>query len=463
MDELPSNLGRWLHTPPPIAPQWDGRAYPEILEVSLYQVYEGGEWDTIFDSLLTLLRDERAEVRQAASRQLLQVIEYEADASLDSRERRHSLLGQPRARERAQTILATITQPNSFPGTFEMCCATFHHALEKRAADRVTFLALLREPTIKNAESVSEDARLAAEIVFGSLGTTWSKVKEALFLALDHADDNVRACAAYQIGQFVSSKTEPHVEDIAPLIADKEVGRPGVAGAFWSAHPLKDKNDWNWLLEVLCRSSSPEPYLNYFPCNLAFEAHEYFSRDPVAVQRLMTAERFDVAIMTATEENERVPGMQPLLHELGECGDEETARLAAWHLAYHYHVLHERGAKRGYVEQLAISENVILFLLWSKTKTHTSYAAVLCAAQSGGCLRYAEAEQWVDCLFPPEVRGPIQPRYYPVPGLYRYQRGYVTFVPLLGTEANISYVDSVMIGYRSDMPWNPKEYLSPVL
>lgn len=463
MDDVISAIDFFLDCPVPIAPQWEGRTFPQVLDKPLRRNYSREQWDEIFADLLVLVRNERHEVRRATLERLVEAVMCETEFAPTNRKikRDVQILGTAHARQRTRTLLTATILPNVEPGMFALCCARFHFRCRK-PSDRRSFLSLLREPSIVNAPALSNEALLAASIVFGGYGATWQEAGIQLLAALDHPDIDVRACAAYQIGQLCNDdKPGAQIEEISHLIQEKEIQRPGVAGPFWAAYPWNGPQNWEWLVETLCLSPQPEPHLDYFSINLMFEAHEHFSRDTKTIERFINAGRFDVAAMTATEEEKLISGMEPLLQRIGNEGETEDARLASWHLAYYYHVLHERGAALGFVECVPVTEVINLFLLHSEPGSDRSpYATVLCGSKPNDCLSQADAKYWTDRIFPDAVRGPAKPEAYLGERSQWYQRGYVQVAPCSGEEQiGLGDADSVTIGYRSDTPWNPKEFL----
>jgi hypothetical protein len=171
------------------------------------------------------------------------------------------------------------------------------------------------------------------------------------------------------------------------LIYNKELDRPGIAGAFWDVIPQQGFDAKEWLLDILENSPEPEPYICYFPCNLAFDAHERFSRDAGAIRRLIDMGRVGLALDAATDESCKVASLEPLLIELGNYDDPEIIRRASWHLAYYYHYLHVRGAELGYVELVGELSTIDLFLLFSqKNELESPYAAVIYPKETDGKL-----------------------------------------------------------------------------
>jgi len=438
-------------TPAPVAPAWHGRTFPPILGVNFYGArHASEEWDRVFAELLALLADPREEVRRSCL--------YRLDDAWDAeREQTRSASGASE-RLRAALAAAVVAAPGA-PELFDNFCGQFfRNRLARRAL--LPELCHLAEEHADNTPGLSGDSLMGAVTLYGGDGRRWAEAGPALLAALDDPGELVRAAAAYRVGKLSrETEREPTMRE---LILRKEWERPGVAAGFWNAvsFPSREEGD-AWLLDALCGAPGPEPFIPYFPCNLGFDAHERFSEDPAAVRRLLDAGRVWVAAITATEENRPVQGMEPLLFEIGDREEEpEAARLAVWHLAYHYHALHPRGAAAGYAERVVVPGEIDLLLLFS---THLSngnpYAAVIWPAAKGMGLSLADARRWVDTLFPPSLRGEPKSTEDSDRGRW-YRSGYVELRRFPGDDALLlDRVDCTSIGYRSDAPWNPRVFL----
>jgi len=327
---------------------------------------------------------------------------------------------------------------------------------------------------------------LAARIFYGAYGATWREAGDLLIAAIDHEDLTVRACAAYQIGKFCKRSVADDMckydffedpeedraaaEGMEPVayywdwIRRKEIERSGVAGAFKWAAPWWTNDSHDWVLTLL-EESEPEPYISYFPANLAFAAHEIYSDDPAAVRRLMNIGRFDIALAAATEDMfYPVEGMAPLLFELGEREHPEEARLASWTLAYLYNELHPKGARLGFVQRYTEFEDCDMYLLFSRrTEPDIPYAVVLYPKSPSLSWTQKKADALVDRIFPDAARGTPQNKgihefVYPSCPQYsvRFERGYVSFTCGRTPKGSKSRkLNRITIGYRSDIPWHP--------
>jgi hypothetical protein len=456
----------------------------DILALSLDIPHSLAEWEGIYDALIRCLGDPDARIWNAAISKLTVAFENE----------RAQHPGNPD--QRLKQVLNTATakifnNPAIFP---ELCSRLAFLTWGSPSGQNLLILEWLDQlAAMTHRQTLAQDEILAAQIFYGAYDATWDQVGATLINLLDHPNLNVRACAAHQMGKFYRRATDAKQElwewewnndpqkpyqqvavrvlpsELTKLIRDRELERPGVAGAFGPVGAILEVDPANaqeWLLDILERSPTPEPYIPYFPCNLAFHAHEQFSRAPDAIRRLIDMGRVDIALAAATDENLRVFGLEPLLIELGNHDVPETIRLASWHLAYHYHILHPQGAERGYVEQLDDLPEIDVFLLFSCTQAVESpYAVVIYAKAPEQTLSLAVAQAWVDQIFPVTVRGNTVADV-PVTSKLRcwYDAGYIEYHPLNQNEQLQFHqesvaIDHVIIGYRSQRPWNPRHFL----
>jgi hypothetical protein len=310
------------------------------------------------------------------------------------------------------------------------------------------------------------------DAIFKPYDSAWHDWGDWLLVMLGREDLLQSACAAYQIGRFYLRRSYaedeylwelhgeltpidsnifvgmPPFREMVTIIQQQELQRPGMAGGFWQttsglfAEVGLDAREW--LLETLAKSPTSETFLPLFPCNLAFHAHEVFSRDAIAIRRLIAMGRSDIAIMTVTDEDEKIEELAEILMDLGQSDDDETVRLAAWHLAYYYHILHPKGATLGFVELVDRAPEVDIFLLFGESENHTApYAVVIYSKAKDQMMPFELAQDWAEQLAPES--GFVEYHTNPPPGK-RYADNY-------------DNVDCVIIGYRSSQPWNPKDFI----
>ena len=457
--------------PAPLAPYWEGRTFDDALETSFRELTTEGERAELFERLFALLdRTDHRTADNALSR-LNYALKAEADDDDESGSDDRSATPQ-RHHLRLERILAAVEQRLAAnPDLLEAFCSHFYANREEHQAEQIC-----RWLNRLDAASLNADALLAARILFGAYGATWGTAGNGLLAALDHDDLTVRACAAYQIGTFCRRLAPAHKQrdywrrdfkedrrrirgmaslaDYWDLIRKKELQRAGVAGAFWHSAPTWTIDADDWLLTLL-EQAEPEPYIAYFPCNLGFCAHERFSQNPGAIRRLLDAGRTGIALEAATEENTPIPGLEPILMELGENDDAEIVRRASWILAYAYNRLHPNGARLGYVQRHSVTPDYDLFLLFADDLPSGSpYTVVLYPIAPRRDWSREEADLLVDRVFPPVVRGEASSDE--LTGQRWYQRGFVLFAAA-GKRKNAARVSRITIGYRSHTYWNPLE------
>lgn len=465
-----------IFTPETFSPQSHSDPI-KLLDISLNFPYSSNEWDTIFETFIALLEHKEWQIWDKAIDKLIYALEIEQS------QRSNCDDYQPRPIDRRMKSIceAIGAQTLNKPNIFENFCCGFQFLAKEPPYNRLFLEWLDQLAASEEREIPTKKAILAAQVFLGAYDSTWQEVGENLLEMLDDADLLIRACTAYQIGIFYGKSVKKHeywewyidenykrnqqaiigippLDEMMQLIYHKELDRPGIAGAFWDAIPKQGFDAKEWLLDILENSPEPEPYICYFPCNLAFDAHERFSRDAGAVRRLIDMGRVGLALAAATDESCKVAALEPLLIELGNYDDPEMIRLASWHLAYYYHCLHIRGAELGYVELVGELSTIDLFLLFSqKNELESPYAAVIYPKGTDGKLSRQTAREWVDRIFPEAVRG--KPTELLLAENYCwYQRGYIDYhVSEENTNSNL--IDNVIIGYRSQFMWNPKQFL----
>jgi len=466
---------QWAVRPPPLAPYWEGRTFDEALETPMEALHAEADNSALYERLFALINEDDPVLNDQA----LSQIKYALRAEARDEEERHAA-DQPvdpsLLHFRLGGILAAVEHRlTSRPELLEAFCYYFYRHRDEPQTGQIRNWLNSLDASL-DAGRLSRDSLLAARILFGAYGATWGEAGTRLLETLDHEDLTVRACAAYQIGKFcrrLAPASEEHdswrrnleedqriTQGMAALthywdlIRSKEIQRAGVAGAFWNSAPTWTIDADDWLLTLL-EQAEREPYLRYFPCNLGFDAHERFSSNPVAIQRLIDAGRIDLALEAATEENDPVPGLEPILMELGENEDMEIVRRASWTLAYAYNRLHPNGARLGFVQRQLTHPHYDLFLLFTGDRQPgLPYAVVLYPKIPCQYWSLKKAEDLVHQIFPPTVRGEAS-RDSPTDWPSRwYERGYVSFA-VTGKQRNTKRVSRITIGYRSDIYWNP--------
>lgn len=166
----------------------------------------------------------------------------------------------------------------------------------------------------------------------------WPSKAADLMAYLNHTSCFARACAAHRLGDASPDDEErPSDAEVIDLIVSLELKRPGVLGPFWSPRYEFDNRhaDALWLLDILERREGAAPA--DLPFNdIDFYLHELCAMEPALVRRMMAGGWQELALMTATEMHERVPGMESMLRELGQSTHQHVAVAAKAHLARHY-------------------------------------------------------------------------------------------------------------------------------
>lgn len=141
---------------------------------------------------------------------------------------------------------------------------------------------------------------------------------------------------------FVSGTPLP-LKDILLRVASLPINRRAVAGGFmenFSFRSLREKplmegfDVEDWVLDVFAQVT-PEPYLPSAQ-SFWFHVHEAFCTDPAFVGRMIDAGHLWEALMTATEIQDRVDGMEPILKRLAACDEPSIATSAKLCLERHY-------------------------------------------------------------------------------------------------------------------------------
>lgn len=300
---------------------------------------------------------------------------------------------------------------------------------------------------------------LAARIAYLDGRGPWESAGESLLGCLDHADDMVRAYAARALGQRYlndAAKLTPPLREVVAMLTQKELERPGVAGPFFSNwyadagiqefERLGGVKIEEWFCTILANRKAAEP--DTLPCSngIDFFAHEVFGGRPGYVRRLLDMGHEELAVQAATEFDERIDGMEPLLVELADREDAEVCRLAAWYLAYDYRFLHPAGERRGFVGKRTLDGgNADLFINLFPRPDGGSYAySAVLYPPLGETFDAAAAAASLELVLPESMRGELLPYGIPgddgKPGLYIY-----------GRSANARYRCGALVELRGDV------------
>jgi hypothetical protein len=192
-------------------------------------------------------------------------------------------------------------------------------------------------------------------------------------------------------------------------------------------------------MTILERRSGDEPDTLPCSCSIDFFAHEVFGGRADQIVKLLDLGLEGLAIAAATEIDDHVPGLAPVLVTLGHLPDEEACRSASWHLAYHYRELHPAGAARGFVRHHTLEDGVDLFVNL-KGESQSPYSATVYARASFSDI---EAHEMLDRVLPAKVRGaliahPLSPQR--VPGVF-----------VLGQRAYYVFENGAVVAFRGDV------------
>lgn len=387
----------------------------EIEQTDFHKV-KGEEWNTVFDKISLLLGADDAEIVDAALEQATIAIRIENDRPAGGPNSE-----QDTARLRLTAILAQLEQRADVVDRvtgFARRVASMARVASRFGED-ISWPGFLEwvdsfQPP-PDAKSEWDDEALIIRMELGAFGDDRETASSLLTGLLDHASLKVRACAAAALGHLTTGKAIGHATlgEILQNIHDREIERPGLAGPFYGVmcdHLEELPGNGRaaikaWMLSILENRKLPEPPLPWFHfIGIDFHAHELFADDPEGVRELMRIGRTDIAALAASDKNEVIEDMEDVLVKLGNSDDAEVCRLASWHLAYNYRILHPRGRERGFVSGMRLSGGEYLFLNGYPDSPRYPYAAVLYPL-AGRSFTTDEARQWIARLLPEELRG----------------------------------------------------------
>ena len=228
-----------------------------------------------------------------------------------------------------------------------------------------------------------------------------------LVALLDHSSDYVRACAARAISGLEGDVL--NAAEMFALIKEKEIIRPGIAGPYWTewsfCRESMPVDPIAWMMDILEHRSGPEP--EDMPFNgIDFHLHEICSYSPESVLRMMRGGHVQLAIQTATEMLEAVPGMEPVLRQLADHTDEAIRSSAQRHLAHYYRFLHPEAARGMIRHWLDWSPDAEIFSFhWGENKA--LWFVVIYPRDANASFTDTLAWSLIDKALPPDLRGEV--------------------------------------------------------
>ena len=315
-------------------PRQDIDAFWQLREISLTDLSQN-EWDSYYERMQPWLVHSEARIRQAALERLTMAV-FRAEARLTV-PYRHTPEDAQRALRRMHWLLRAVQQAHELHR--DMLPALLgdlrHHGDDAPFNEPLT--AWLRELEISPPVGVDPHQAMGIRLLVQNYPDWPSKISE-LMEYLDHASHYARACAARRLGDAAPDDDErPSDAEIIAHVVSLEIKRPGVLGPFWSPRYDFDNRqvDALWLLDILERreggTSADLPFND-----IDFYLHELCAMEPALVRSMIASGMQELAVMTATEMHECVPGMDSVLRELAASTSEHVARAANAHLARHY-------------------------------------------------------------------------------------------------------------------------------
>lgn len=298
---------------------------------------------------------------------------------------------------------------------------------------------------------------LAARIAYLDGRAPWERLGESLLGSLDHADEMVRAYAARGLGQRycdASAELSPPLRALVTLLTAKEIERPGIAGPFFSNWYGFGMNDFveragvsveDWFCTILAERKHPEP--DTLPCSngIDFFAHEIFGGRAGYVRRLLDMGHRELALEAATEIDDEVEDMEPILVELGDSAEAEICRRASWHLAYHYRRLHAAGEARGFVTRRGLAGGAELFVNFSQPPDGPRYAySATIVPPVSETFDEVTAASALEAVLPRSMRGELLP--YGIPGDGGEPGRYI-----FGRSASARHACGALVQFRGDV------------
>jgi hypothetical protein len=293
-------------------------------------------WNAYYDAMLPWLLHDNADIRESAAERLAMAV-FRAEPRPAPGENFMTVARQNRSLARMHWLLDAVhTAQLTHPTTLAKFLATMrYHGDHAPFAQPLCawFEALQRSPP----QGFDPELAYAARLLVQPFGN-WQDLACATLALLDHPHTQVRACAARRLGDAChDEQINPTEADVMAQVVAAELLRPGVLGPFWS--PRYDftnvRAHAQWLLDILERRAGAAP--TDLPFNdIDFYLHELCATHPDLIRRMMRNGFEELALMTATEWDEPIAGIQGVLEELAQSPRAHVARAAQLRLARVY-------------------------------------------------------------------------------------------------------------------------------
>jgi hypothetical protein len=321
-----------MKTPPPSR---DPREFWTLRETPLHEMTPA-LWKEYYPAMAPWLQAADAEIRDCAVERLMMAV-FQA-------EYRYIRKNDPRAeeaRDRTAWLLGEIERAHA---VYPDIIPRFLHGLRHHGDDepfRALLFAWLDGLASERREGIDAGLIQGTRLLVARGSDNATTAVTDMIGLLDHPSDYVRGCAAHLLGNFCDDESDPNFQALLEIIGGKELERPGVAGPFWSPrHSFGDETQEPvtlWMLDLYERRKGAVPALPVMPfSDIEFYLHELCSFSPELMWRMLRGGHTALALMTATEINDRVDGVQPILETLASDADPGIAVRARNHLAAHY-------------------------------------------------------------------------------------------------------------------------------
>jgi hypothetical protein len=321
-------------------PTADTRAFWILRDTPLHALSDA-EWQAYYPAMAPWLRHDNPEIRASAVERLtMAVLSAEFSGSPAQATRRGD------AKDRLAWLLAEIEQAHIAQAdviTQFLFGLRYHGYSEPFRTPLLAWLAsIARGSPTDGPQHVDAGLIEGTRLMLAGAGADVDVAMNEWLALLDHPSDYVRGCAAYQLGNVSDEDTVPDRQTVFGIVGDKERDRPGIAGPFWSPqyHDMDDTK-WQyatqWMLDLLEQRRGPAPPLGEMPFNdIEFYLHELCCFSPDLMWRMLRGGHVALALMTATELNQRVEGVQPVLEALASHAEPSIAAGAQRQLAAYY-------------------------------------------------------------------------------------------------------------------------------